>query len=107
MWSFRNLKGVAAASALIATIGVAGAPAHAALVANALVANGLAMNALTSNALAAGGSAIGDLNGVAVEAVRRDRIDRVAGPRDAPSGKDEEEEIEFDQLSQVDPGAYR
>jgi hypothetical protein len=103
MWSFRNLKGVAAASALIATI--AATPAHAKSGGiNALTTNGLAMNALTTNALAAGGSAIADLNGVAVEAVRRDRIDRVA--RDAASGLPlgEEEEIEFDQLSQIDPG---
>jgi hypothetical protein len=102
MSSFSKMRGFIATAALVATLGVIAMPAHA-----APVANSLSFNSLTTNALAAGGSAIGDLNGVAVEAVRRDRIDRVAGPRDAPSGKDEEEEIEFDQLSQVDPGAYR
>jgi len=65
MWSFRNLKGVAAAAALVAAIGVAAAPVHAHLTSNALTHNALTHNALT----AAGGSAIDDLNGVSVEAV--------------------------------------
>jgi hypothetical protein len=106
MSSFSKMRGFIATAALVATLGVIAMPAHA-----APVANSLSFNSLTTNALAAGGSAIGDLNGVAVEAVRRDRIDRVAGPRDAPSGlssgKDEEEEIDFDQLSQIDPGGHQ
>jgi hypothetical protein len=99
MSSYRNLKGFAAAAAMVATIGVAGAPAHAALTTNALTTNGFAMNALVSNAPAAGGSAIADLNGVSVEAVRRDRVDGVeANPGDKTDA------IVLDQLSQIDPG---
>ena len=94
MSSFRNLKVILAAAALIATIGVAGTPAHAALTFNALTTN-----ALTTNGLTAAGSAIGDLNGVAVEAVRRDRIDGVE-----PEPGDKSGEIALYQLSQVDPG---
>jgi hypothetical protein len=90
---------LAAAAAFIATIGVGGAPAHAALVGNALTANGLAMNALVANAPAAGGSAIADLNGVSVVAVRRDRIDGVE-----PAPGDKAGEIVLDKLSQIDPG---
>jgi hypothetical protein len=101
MSSYRNLKGVAAAAALIATIGITAMPAHAVLISNALTSNGLAMNALVGNALTAeGGSAIADLNGVTVEAVHRERIDGVEpAPGDKAGG------ILFDQLSQVDPGA--
>jgi len=59
MSSLRNLKGVAAAAALVAAIVVAGTPAHAVVT----------HNSITHNALATGGSAIDDLNGVAVKAV--------------------------------------
>jgi hypothetical protein len=53
-----------AAAALVAAIGAAGSPAHAALTINALTLNALTLNALTSK-----GSAIDELNGVAVETV--------------------------------------
>jgi hypothetical protein len=60
MSSYRNLKGVAAAAAVVATIGISPMPARAAIT----------HNALTSNALtaASGGSAIDDLNGVVLAA---------------------------------------
>ena len=53
-----------AAAALAAAIGVAGAPAEAALGHNAL-----GHNALTSKALAPTGSALDELNGVRIDAV--------------------------------------
>jgi hypothetical protein len=53
---------LAAAAALAAAIGLAGAPAHAALTVNALT-----VNALTVNALETTGSQLDQLNGVAVE----------------------------------------
>ncbi len=93
---------VAAACVMSAALLAGVAPAGAALVANALVANALTLNALASNALAAGGSAIADRNGVAVEAVSRDRIDGVE-----PNPGDKTAEIVLDQWSQVDPGSYR
>ena len=78
---------VAAAAALFAAIGVAGSPANAALTSNSLTLNALTINALTINALVSNalsvnplapvGSALADLNGVVVEAVRRDLIDGV------------------------------
>ncbi len=86
MSSFRTLT-VATAAALIAAIGVAASPAHAAII---------------HNALTAGGSAIDDLNGVVVEAVRRDRIDGVE-----PDLGDKTGEIVIDRLSQVNPGEHR
>jgi hypothetical protein len=58
-----------AAAALVAAIGAAGSPAHAALTINALTLNALTLNALTLNALTSKGSAIDELNGVAVETV--------------------------------------
>jgi len=77
------------------------------LAANALALNALALNALTQNALALNaiaptGSSLGELNGVTVEAVSRDRIDGVE-----PGPGDKTGEIVLDQLSQVDPGNYR
>lgn len=79
MPSFRNLKGFAAAAALVVAVGFAGTPAWAVVSSNALAPNSLTNNSLMNNSLiynspmynslAAVGSAIGDLNGVAVEAV--------------------------------------
>jgi hypothetical protein len=88
MLSFRK-RIVAAGAALAAAISVAGTPVYASLT----------LNSLTHNALVAGGSAIDDLNGVMVEAVRRDPIDGVDPDRGDKSG-----EIVIYQLSQVNPG---
>ncbi len=80
---------IAAACVMSAALLAGVAPAGAKLVGNALVSNGLS----------AAGSAIGDLNGVTVEAVRRDRIDGVE-----PAPGDKTGEIALYQLSQIDPG---
>ena len=95
-------------SALLAGVAPAGAAACSnALAANALTSNSVAANALNSNALASNifaptGSSLGELNGVVVEAVRRDRIDGVE-----PDLGDKTGEIVIDRLSQVNPGQHK
>ena len=94
-------------SALLAGVAPAGAAACSnALAANALTSNSVAANALNSNALASNifaptGSSLGELNGVAVEAVSRGRIDGVE-----PDLWDKTREIVLYRLSQADPGDY-
>jgi ABC-type glycerol-3-phosphate transport system substrate-binding protein len=65
----RILGSLTTAAALCVVLAAAAAPAHAHLTSNSLTFNSLTFNSLTYNSLTPTGSQLGELNGVAVEAV--------------------------------------
>jgi hypothetical protein len=64
----RKLR-TAAFAALGMLIGAASTPAGAYILPNGISTNGIHVQALTATGMIASGSALGDLNGVAVEAI--------------------------------------